>query len=166
MIAILSVTVFPLLMIGAAISDAIRLRIPNWLTALIAVAFLPMALLTGMPLPVLGIHLAVGLGLFVLGFILFSFRLFGGGDAKLLAAAGLWIGYEHLLPFLVITAIAGGILALSMKVWSYISIELLMKENAKLQKLGAMKFDVPYGIALAAGALLIFPQSWWAAFSG
>ena len=44
--------------------------------------------------------------------LLFQLRLVGGGDAKLLAAAALWVGYEQLIPFLVYVTIFGGVLAL------------------------------------------------------
>ena len=72
MIHFLSITVFPLLMIIAGAGDALAMRIPNWLTGLIAAAFLPMALLTAMPLELIGMHLGVGLAMFAAGFALFE----------------------------------------------------------------------------------------------
>ncbi len=161
MIPFLSITVFPLLMIIAGAGDALSMRIPNWLTLLIAVLFIPMALLTGMPWMMIGLHVLAGLGMFVAGFVLFSLGLFGGGDAKLLAAAGLWLGWPDLMPFLVMTAFAGGALALCVALWSAISIASEAKDGSIFRHLGKIKPNVPYGYAFAIGAILAFPDSWW-----
>ena len=166
MIQFLSITVFPLLMIVAGVGDALSMRIPNWLTTLIAVAFLPMALLTAMPLADFGVHVAVGSGMFVLGFVLFSLRVFGGGDAKLLAAAGLWLGWPDLIPFLVMTAFAGGALGLAVGAWSLINMNSEIKQGSIFKRFGTVKPSVPYGYAFAVGAILAFPDTWWMPVGG
>ena len=166
MIHFLSITLFPLLMIVAGAGDALAMRIPNWLTALIAIAFFPMALITGMPLAAFGLHVAVGFGFFAVGFTLFSLGLFGGGDAKLLAAAALWLGWPDLVTFLVMTAFAGGVLALAVGVWSLVKINSEIKEGSLFKRFGAIKPNVPYGYAFAIGAILAFPQSWWMPVAG
>lgn len=161
MIHFLSITIFPVLMIIAGAGDAVSLRIPNWLTALIAILFLPMAVLTGMPVEQLALHLATGAGLFFVGFALFASGLFGGGDAKLIAAAGLWFGWPDIVPFLVLTALAGGILALIVGVWSMISMSSEVHFESLARRITGLRPNVPYGFALAVGAILAFPQSWW-----
>jgi prepilin peptidase CpaA len=161
MIETLSMTLFPVLMIVAGAGDALSLRIPNWLTLAIAGLFFPMALLTGMPLAELGHHLVVGFGLFVAGFLLFSFGVFGGGDAKLLAAAGLWFGSAQLVPFLFFTVLAGGILAAGVAVWSFIAMSWEIHDIPFTSRIKQLKPNVPYGYAFAVGAILAFPQSWW-----
>jgi prepilin peptidase CpaA len=166
MIAFLSVTVFPLLMIIAGAGDALSFRIPNWLTLLIAIVFFPMALLTGMAWADIGVHLMVGAAMFLAGFILFSLGLFGGGDAKLLAAAGLWLGWPHLMPFLVMTAFAGGVLALCVGVWAAVNQASEIKDGSLFRHLGSIKPNVPYGYAFAIGAILAFPDSWWMPVAG
>ena len=75
-------------------------------------AFFVIALIAGMPAQEVLLHLAVGAALLVAGMLLFSLNLVGGGDAKLLAAAALWIGYDQLVPFLFYVTIFGGALAL------------------------------------------------------
>jgi prepilin peptidase CpaA len=157
----LSITLFPLLMIVAGAGDAISLRIPNWLTAAAALLFFPMALLTAMPLGTFGLHVAAGLALFAAGFVLFSFGLFGGGDAKLLAAAGLWFGWPQLLPFLVLTVFAGGLLALCVGAWSAIMVSAELHGGSLTKRFSVVKPNVPYGYAFAIGAILAFPESWW-----
>ena len=161
MIQFLSITLFPLLMITAGASDALSMRIPNWLTALIVIAFFPMAFMTGMPLTGLGLHVAVGFCLFAVGFALFAFGLFGGGDAKLLAAAGLWLGWPSLAQFLAMTVFAGGLLALAVAAWSFAKINSEIGEGSIFKRFAAVKPNVPYGYAFAIGAILAFPQSWW-----
>lgn len=161
MVHFLSFYLLPFLMIVAGAGDALSLRIPNWLTALIAVSFFPMAYLTGMPVALLGNHLLAGLGLFAIGFGLFAFGLFGGGDAKLLAAAGLWFGWPDVMPFLVMTVFAGGALALSVSGWSLLTMSSEVHDGSLARRFGMIKPNVPYGYAFAIGAILAFPQSWW-----
>ena len=166
MSAFLSVTVFPLLMIIAGSGDALSMRIPNWLTLLIALLFLPMAVMTGMPWGMIGAHALVGSAMFAVGFVLFSLGLFGGGDAKLLAAAGLWLGWPDLVPFLVMTAFAGGALAVCVGLWSAINVASEIKDGSIFRHLGSIRPNVPYGYAFAIGAILAFPQSWWMPAAG
>lgn len=161
MIHFLSISLFPILMIMAGAGDALSLRIPNWLTLAIALVFFPLAAATGMPLAVFGTHVLIGVSFFVMGFLLFSFGVFGGGDAKLLAAAGLWFGTAQVLPFLVFTVFAGGILALLVGIWSMISMDWEIHEVKWTTKLRSLRPNVPYGYAFAIGAILAFPQSWW-----
>jgi prepilin peptidase CpaA len=161
MLHFLSITLFPLLMIAAGAGDALSMRIPNWLTGSIALAFLPMAVATAMPLEAVGLHVAVGIGLFVVGFVMFSLGLFGGGDAKLLAAAGLWLGWPDVVSFLVMTAFAGGALALAVGAWSMVSMSSEIHEGSLYKRFGKIKPNVPYGYAFAVGAILAFPDSWW-----
>ncbi len=161
MVSTLSITMFPLLMIIAGAGDALSMRIPNWLTLLIALLFLPMALLTEMPWDMIGIHAVVGICMFVAGFVFFALGLFGGGDAKLLAAAGLWLGWPDLMPFLVMTAFAGGALALCVGIWSAINVSSEINDGSIFRRLGSIKPNVPYGYAFAIGAIVSFPQSWW-----
>lgn len=152
-------------MIVAALSDVTSFRIPNWLTGLTAVLFFPMALLTGMPLPEFGLHVLAGAILFVLGYILFALRLFGGGDAKMMAAAGLWFGTTQSMEFLILTSLAGGLLAAAIAGWSAFmffwdfhgpEVDGFVSGNIK-----KIKPKLPYGFAICVGAILAFPQSWW-----
>jgi prepilin peptidase CpaA len=152
-------------MIVAALSDVTFYRIPNWLTGLIALLFFPMAWMTGMPLAEFGWHVAAGLILFVAGYLLFASGLFGGGDAKLMAAAGLWFGTGQTVQFLMLTALAGGVLALAFGAWALIVfVADFHADAAKLnlsQRMQKLAPKLPYGFALAVGAILAFPQTWW-----
>lgn len=166
MLHTLSVSLLPLLLIFAATSDVLSLRIPNWLTALTAALFFPMAWLTGMPLNEFGMHLIAGVGLFAAGFLFFQLGLFGGGDAKLMAAAGLWFGTAQTVPFLFMTAMAGGILAVCVGLWSMFNIYWEIEASGSFaenfgKQLRSLKPNVPYGFALAVGGIIAFKESWW-----
>jgi prepilin peptidase CpaA len=165
MLHTLSISLLPTLMIIAAFTDVASYKIPNWLTGLVALSFVPMAFLTGMPLADFGWHVLAGLGLFVLGYAGFAFGLFGGGDAKLLAAAGLWFGIGQSGSFIMLTALAGGVLAIGIGIWAgvmtcyhYYAADT---EGGFYKKLKSFTPSLPYGIALCVGAVLTFPQTWW-----
>jgi prepilin peptidase CpaA len=161
MIAFLAQTLLPFLVVVAGAHDFLTYRIPNWLNAIIALAFLPMAIMTGMPAEVMLWHGLAAVVILVVGFGLFSGGYIGGGDAKLLAAAGLWFGWPAVMPFLVLTAIAGGVLAIVMKFWGMVEIEREVRGTAWMKRWLSFKADLPYGVAIAAGGILAFPGTWW-----
>jgi prepilin peptidase CpaA len=160
-----SIFLLPTLMIVAAVTDVMSYRIPNWLTVSIAGLFFPMALLTHMPLAEFGSHVTAGIMLFVIGYALFAFGIFGGGDSKLMAAAGLWFGTSQVMPFLVLTSLAGLVLAAGVMFWSVFMVMWDFHDpvagSAIDKGVRKLKPKLPYGFAFAVGAILAFPQSWW-----
>jgi prepilin peptidase CpaA len=161
MIAFLSQTVLPFLVVIAGANDFFTLRIPNWLNALIGIAFFPMAIMTGMPVEMMLWHSLAAFIVLAVGFGLFSGGYIGGGDVKLLAAAGLWFGWPALVPFLIFTALAGGVLALAVKIWGMIEIERDVRGSSWMKRWLSFKADLPYGLAIAAGAIVALPGTWW-----
>lgn len=154
-------SLFPLLAIASGVFDFLTLRIPNWLNALTALTFVLAALVFAMPLPLAGMHLAAGVVLLIAGFGLFAANLIGGGDAKMLAAAGLWIGFDHLLPFVVLTAVCGGVLALVVLGIRAAQRYAAMTGMDAFASIAGKKVELPYGMSIAAGALLVLPETWW-----
>jgi prepilin peptidase CpaA len=152
---------FPLLLILAAAGDVLSRRISNRLSLLLALAFLPAAWAAGMPLMSILVHSAAGLGLLTVGFALFSFGFVGGGDAKLIAAAGVWFGFDGLVPFLTMTVLAGGLLAAILLVRSLFPFALRPMAPGAPSCWGGVKPSVPYGYAIAAGAILACSDGWW-----
>jgi len=152
---------FPVLMVVAGIGDFFTLRIPNWLNALIAATMVPMAVALGMPLDIMGLHVAAGFIMLFAGMSLFFAGQIGGGDAKLMAAAGLWVGLGPLLPFAIYTALAGGVLAVIMYGGNRLLTVGTFYYPAWLGHFAGKTVQLPYGIAIAAGALLVFPDTWW-----
>jgi prepilin peptidase CpaA len=158
---LLILTLFPTLVVAAAIGDVLNMRIPNWLNAATALSVVPMAVLAGMPLDVAQWHLLGGAVLLVFGFALFARGYIGGGDAKLMAAVGLWIGWSALLPFVIVTSLAGGALAILYKLGQLVQTELGVRDVAWLKRVIRADLQLPYGIAITTGALWVYSGTWW-----
>ncbi|WP_165190760.1 A24 family peptidase [Caulobacter soli] len=151
--------IFPALVVVAALKDATSYTIPNWISLALIVAFAPVALICGASLPTIGICLASGVLALLAGMGMFAAGWIGGGDAKLFAAATLWLGWPAALPFMLVTGMAGGALTLGLlSLRSGWFEPVLAGSPAWIRKLGAEGGDIPYGVAIAIGALAAFPQ--------
>ncbi len=95
----LALTIFPLLMAYAAFSDLFTMTISNRIAFLLVIGFVSLAALMGMPLTMLALHLAAGIAVLVLTFVLFARGWIGGGDAKLAAATAVWLGWDNLAAY-------------------------------------------------------------------
>ena len=152
--------VFPVLVIVAALRDVTSFTIPNWISGLLILAFFPAALLVGIAPMAIGAHLLIGLGALAAGIGMFALRWIGGGDAKLFAAAALWLGPPAALSFVVMTGLAGGALALALiSLRSPLLRPYVLSGPAWFGRLADPKEAVPYGVAIAAGALATFADS-------
>ncbi|MCB2055762.1 MAG: prepilin peptidase [Geminicoccaceae bacterium] len=94
----------------AALSDIFRRQIPNRVSLALIGLFGAALLLSGVPDDLL-VHLACAAGVFAAGFALWTRGVLGGGDVKLLAAMALWADAGTIGGFLLLTALAGGVLA-------------------------------------------------------
>ena len=154
---------FPALVIAGAIADLTSFRIPNAISLSLAAAFIPAAalgLMSGVDPATLGLNLAAGAAALVIGVAMFALRWIGGGDAKLFAAAALWIGWPAALSFIGATALAGGALALVLlALRSGYLRPLALQGPAWVARLAEPDEAAPYGVAIAAGALAAFPMS-------
>jgi len=166
------------LLILAAVVDIRERRIPNWLTGSVA-ALYPVYVLTNPQLAWFG-ALAAALAVFVFGLALFSRRLIGGGDVKLIAALTLWAGLDHLALLTLVTCLAGGALALgslwyqrwsgligahvAALGWNLVPADLVPHDPATPSKGGEVgasnqqPLTIPYGVAIAAGGLAVIAQ--------
>jgi prepilin peptidase CpaA len=156
MITSLLCLTFPLLLIYAAWHDISTMTIPNWVSIVLGVAFIPAALTAGLPLDVIGMHLVFGAVVLVVCAGLFYMNVFGGGDAKVIAAASLWTGLAASAPFVMGMAIAGGALAGVLIVLRRMKFE---PKQAWLVRLKSPEEGAPYAVAIAIGALLAAPGS-------
>lgn len=154
------VGVFPALVIVAALRDATSYTIPNRISLALVAAFAVAAPVMGLTLPAIGQHLGVGaLGL-VLGMVMFALGWIGGGDAKLFAAAALWLGWPAAGTYGVMTGMAGGALALGLlTLRSGYLRPYVVTGPPWFSRLAEPGENVPYGVAIAVGALLAFPES-------
>jgi prepilin peptidase CpaA len=160
MLAAVSMTLLPVLVIVAGTGDVLSRQIPNRLVLLIAICFFPLAWAHGLPPSAMLIHACAGLAVLLAGFALFSFGFMGGGDAKLLAAVAIWFGFAGLPQLLLMTVLAGGLLALAVLAWSVLSLQAELDEWRFTRRLTSARPSVPYGFAIAAGALLSIQGSW------
>ena len=155
--------VFPALVILGGVRDLASSRIPNWISLALAGGFAvaaAAAFAAGAPPVVLGLSLAVGAGAFVAGVAMFALGWIGGGDAKLFAAAALWIGWPGFATYLAFTGLAGGALAvLLLGLRSTAVRPFLVTGPGWITRLAEPGESVPYGAAIAAGALAAFPAS-------
>ena len=154
--------VFPLALAYAAAADLLTMTISNKLTLLLAASFVVMAPLTGMDLVTFAMHGAAGGAMLVLTFVMFSMGWIGGGDAKLAAAAALWIGWnQQIIEFIGLASVFGGLLTLVILGFRKITVPAFAMRSAWIQKLHDKETGVPYGIALAAGGLAVYPHTIW-----
>ena len=96
------------LLAGAAWTDLRRREVPNWIVAALAALWLAQA--SFLPGATVATALAVASALLAGGIVCWHLGWIGAGDAKLLAALGLW-STGHLMELLLTTALAGGVLA-------------------------------------------------------
>ena len=159
MIAAAVFVIFPLCLAIAALSDLFTMTIPNRTSIILAVAFVGVAAPIGMPLTVIGTHLAAALAVLTVCFVLFASNIMGGGDAKLLAATSLWFGFNPaLVEFLAYVGVLGGvatllILLIRAQAHVILAVGLPVPSSILLAK------KIPYGIAIAAGGFIAFPSS-------
>ncbi|MBL4691762.1 MAG: prepilin peptidase [Magnetovibrio sp.] len=149
---------YVVLVLYSALSDARSLRIPNWTSLSLMGVFGAGVISNGLGLEAIAWHLAAVVLMLVLGFTLFAFGHFGGGDAKLMAACALMAGWDNLFAFIFAVALVGGVLSIlvillrkGLGLWP----DWLVKSAA-----GLFTPDkaVPYGLAIAAGAMIILPR--------
>ncbi|MBI1405558.1 MAG: pilus assembly protein CpaA [Caulobacter sp.] len=156
----LLLSVFPAMVILGGLKDVTSFTIPNWISAVLIVGFGLAAIALGLPwqtaLTCLGVGVAgllIAMGMFAMGWI-------GGGDAKMFAAAALWLGWPASINFVLVTGLAGGALAVSLlglrSVWLR---PLTVRGPDWVGRLAKPGGDAPYGVAIAIGALAAFPES-------
>ena len=143
-----------ILLIVAAVVDVRTFTISNGLNAAVALLAPLYWWSIGLPLwPDAGIQIGVALGVFVVLAITFYMGMMGGGDVKLAAAIALWFTPIQTVRFLVFMSLAGGVLT--------IIVLLIHKYRGKApiaEGEERARPEVPYGVAIAAGALWILAQ--------
>lgn len=137
-------------LVAAAIEDAIRLRISNATCLVVLIGALVAMMLRGFPIA-LWQNAVVFIALLVLGTLAFASRKVGGGDVKLLACLGLWVKLSAAVWLIASIFIAGGILALG-----FIGARLVLGSKGDGEKQRKRGREIPYGLAIVAGACFVF----------
>jgi len=142
----LLLAILAMILVVAAVIDVRTFTISNRLN--LAVALLAPLYWWSIALPLwpgVALHIAFALGVFLLLSVAFYLGMMGGGDVKLAAALALWCSPIGTLRFLVFMSIAGGVLTILVMV-----LHRLRKKEGRP--------EIPYGVAIAIGALAILAQ--------
>ena len=135
-----------LLLVVAAVVDVRTFTISNRLNLAVALMAPLFWWSAHLPLwPDAGLQVAIAAGVFALLAVAFYAGMMGGGDVKLAAALALWFTPETTLTFLIYMSIAGGAL----------TVVVMVLHRARKK---AGKPQVPYGVAIAIGGLIILIQ--------
>ena len=152
---------FPALMAFAAATDLFTMTISNRVSLALAAGFLALALLSGMGFYDILSRVGAGATVLAAAFACFAMGWVGGGDAKVAAGAALWFGFGHLLNYLVYSSLFGSALTLLLLQFRQWPLPYQLAGQTWLLKLHAKESGIPYGIALAIGALAVYPETEW-----
>ncbi len=162
-----------LLALTGAVADMRTRRIPNALTlpAIVAGLLLHSSLdgWSGLGSAALGAVIA-----FVVFLVFFIAGGMGAGDVKLMTAVAAVAGAHAVTEMLIMTAIAGGVLALALAVvrgrlkQTFINLRTLfihhriqgLQPHPELNVGNAQTLRLPYGMAIAAGCLITLFTQW------
>jgi prepilin peptidase CpaA len=150
----LAIFAFLAALIAAAMSDVATFLIPNRYAAAIGAAFLVYAV--GKPLPLWLHGIAAAALLLAVGVLLFDRGVLGGGDVKLMTAIALWSGFDELPLLLLVTGLAGGVLALAHLSPLHRLMPARSGGAAEGEDLRSrLRRPVPFGVAIALGGITI-----------
>ena len=152
---------FPALMAFAAASDLFTMTISNRVSLALAAGFLVLAPMSGMSPYDMLMHAGAGAAVLVVGFGCFAMGWVGGGDAKIASAAALWFGFGHTMEFLLYASIFGGALTVLLMQFRQWPLPYGLAGQPWLLRLHDKQSRVPYAIALALGALVVYPETDW-----
>lgn len=151
--------VLPALVIVGGLNDLITMKIPNWVSLALMAGFLPAAFAVGLDLHTIALHVGIGLIALFAGAGMFALRWIGGGDAKLMASSCLWLGATGSTMFLLFTGVVGGLFCLSL-MYARQNFQVYAAAGPSwVGRLMEPKGDIPYGVAIAIGALIAYPAS-------
>ncbi len=162
----LSLTLFPAMMAFAACSDLLTMTIANRVSLILVGGFLLLAAMTGMSAADMLAHAGAAAAVLAVAFVCFACGWIGGGDAKLAAVTALWMGFAHLADYLVYASLLGGALTVLLIQFRTMPLPQLFVGRQWAERLHRLDGGVPYGVALAAAALLVYPHTEWMKVAG
>ncbi len=147
---------------AGAVTDLRTRRIPDAVPATLVVAGLAFSAMHGWQS--LGVSAILLVAVFLLGTLLFSLHLVGGGDVKLIAAASATLGWPQTGPFLLYTIFAGALLGtgialtqgrLRATVANICAIATPMVAGGRPAAITPAVGTMPYGVAIFVGAVTL-----------
>jgi prepilin peptidase CpaA len=166
MIDAVRLLLFPSLMAFAASSDLLTMTISNRISLALVAGFLALAVAAGMDVREIGMHFLAGGVVLALTFFCYARGWVGGGDAKLASATALWFGFEFLYDYILWASLFGGVLTLLIIRFRQLPLPQSLARHAWIARLHEQHAGVPYGFALAASALAIYPYTEWMKAAG
>jgi len=157
----IELTLFPAMMAFAASSDLFTMTIANRISLILVCGFALLAVMTGMSAADALSHAGAAAAVLAVVFVFFTRGWIGGGDAKLAAATVLWLGFAHLADYLAYVSLLGGALTVALIQFRAMPLPKVFVGREWAERLHRRGGGVPYGIALAAAALLVYPQTEW-----
>jgi prepilin peptidase CpaA len=158
---VIRLTLFPALMAFAASSDLLTMTIANRVSLILIGGFVVLAALCGLSGAEILSHFGAAAAVLAVAFTCFACGWIGGGDAKLATATALWLGFSHLFDYLVYASLLGGALTLLIVQFRHLPLPGALVGREWAERLHRQGGGVPYGIALAAAALVVYPQTEW-----
>lgn len=153
--------IFPAAMAFAGAMDLFTMTIPNRISLFLIAAFVVVFPVAAFGWSVLVSHLGAGALMLVIGIAMFARGWLGGGDAKILAVASLWLGLDKLPEYLLLVSIWGGALAMALLFYRSLTPPIWLVGQEWAMRLHRKTTGIPYGIALAAAGLCIYPKTPW-----
>jgi prepilin peptidase CpaA len=150
---------FPAAVAFAGAMDLFSMTIPNKVSLALIGAFFCAALLAGLSLETIGMHVATGLAVLAITVFMFFMGWIGGGDAKLTAAVALWVGFDLIAKYLLWSTLLGGVLSIAILAFRKLPLTGAAGRQPWLVRLHAPRGGVPYGIALSVAAVLVYPET-------
>ena len=150
----------PMIFAYAASSDILNMRISNLVALVFLLPFPLFAYGVGLSLADFGWHLAIGLLFFVVSFGLWSIGQIGGGDAKFITVAAIWMGPELALAFIVATSVYGAVLAIVFLLLRSKWLPAFMVKIDWILRLHNVR-KIPYGVAISIAGLQVYAMSDW-----
>jgi prepilin peptidase CpaA len=154
--------IFAFTMVYAALTDLLTRKIWNSLVLALLLAYALLAPLAGFTAREIGGSVVVAIVVLLVVLVLFARGLIGGGDAKLVAVTSLWFGIDHTPSYLIGTALLGGAFALTILLFRMLPLPVGLRNEGWVAQLHSRGTGMPYGVAMALAALVVFPATRWA----
>ena len=155
------VFLLPAIMVFAGALDLFTMTIPNRISIGLVAAFVILAPFAGFGWETIALHFVTGAAMLVFGIAAFAAGWIGGGDAKLFAAASLWMGHEYIFEYALVTSIFGGVLTLALLLMRRVPLPSGLAGQSWITRLHDAGKGVPYGVAMALAVLVVYPRTGW-----
>jgi len=147
--------------VWAGVMDLATMKIRNELVLFLLAIYAALAPLAGLGAVQIGWSAAAALIVLAGMLVFFGLGWIGGGDAKLIAVMVLWLGAEQALPYVLCMAVFGGVLGLLLLPFRSLPLPAFCTRIPWIVQLHSRDAGIPYGIAISAAALFVFPRTPW-----